>query len=99
VHGGLVGPGPPEGPPEALGEAALPLPRLSVPICMTPREWADDETLAIRKVGFEAGVTFNHWPHDTRKAAGAVKAAAAAQAAGVAVYEPTELTPEQAALL
>ena len=91
VHGGLVGPG------AAPQEQTAEVPRMSVPICMTPKSLATPEVLESRRQGFKLGVCFNHWPHYTDKAAGAIKAAT--MAAVVTNYTPIELTPEQDALL
>lgn len=32
-------------------------------ICMTPRAWADEDTLADRREGYNIHVTTSHWPH------------------------------------
>jgi len=65
------------------------LARLSMTVCMTPRKWASDETLAARKRVFRKGGTMSHWPHEghiTRESAGPL-------------YAPIQLNQWEEALL
>lgn len=62
IHGGRVGTR------EAhVGSAACgadDLPRISIPICMTPRSFASTQVQEKRKRGFECGRTYTHWAHE-----------------------------------
>ena len=68
VHGGRVG-------AAAKDDDPLTLTRLSVCVAMTPRERADDRVLAARVDGFNAGISFNHCPHEAGTSSGTLKAA------------------------
>jgi hypothetical protein len=65
------------------------LARLSVPVCMTPRALASEETLRARRAGFASRLPFTHWPHEAVTHSGRKPSA----------REPIELTPEMRALL
>lgn len=59
VHGGKVGTGFPENFQQELA-------RLAVTVCMTPRDFARERVLSMRREGFLKGKTFTHWPHEAR---------------------------------
>ena len=98
IHGGLVG----SGDASAGGHAAavtVETPRLaraSYTVCMTPRERASEEVLALRERAHAEGTTLCHWPHNyaphTLKdtAGGAIPSRE---------HTPVELTPAQRRLL
>lgn len=84
VHGGKVGTG-----VHVPNETCIPqLARLSLPVCMTPRNKASDETLRLRRAIFNEGKTTNHWPHAPR-----------VQNQVSLGYVPIELSPAQEALI
>lgn len=89
VHGGVVGHGEdttaPDGTPELV--------RLTQTVSMVPRSRASEACLKARRDGFEAGITFNHSPHESGGSSGTVYCK---RRKG---FSPPELTPEQAALL
>ena len=85
VHGGVVGAG------LAADSEAQRLPRLAVPVCMTPRAWATQEALEERLQAFDEGSVLSHWPHETAGTGG--------HKVGSIVFRPIELTSEQRALL
>jgi len=62
------------------------LARLSITVCMTPRQLASEDVLKRRKRGFEKGHTFTHWPHE-------------AHITGISPRTPFDLTPRQMLLL
>lgn len=98
VHGGKVGAGgvEPAGAVEgavAAGAGAVELARLSVTVCMTPRAWASDDVLQIRRDAFASGRVLTHWPHEAPGAG-----ANSARTAG-AGHVPIVLSEEQRALL
>merc|ERR1711879_414456 len=37
--------------------------RIVVYVCMTPKAWATDEVLKMRRQGYEVHLTSSHWPH------------------------------------
>ena len=47
--------------------------RMSVTVAMTERSRASAETLRIRRAGFEAGVSFNHTPHEAGSSTGTLR--------------------------
>jgi len=57
VHGGWVGDGKVETVPKTLA-------RLAVPVCMTPKAWAEPRALKERKNAFAYGNVLSHWPHE-----------------------------------
>ena len=89
VHGGKVG----AGPAGSGGAETAELARLSVTVCMTPRAWASDQVLEIRRNAFASGQVLTHWPHEPPgTGANAVRAAGSD-------YTPITLTEQQRALL
>jgi hypothetical protein len=79
---------------EAAGTSeAVALARLSVTVCMTPRAWASERVLEIRRNAFAKGKILTHWPHEA-PGTGANSARAAANG-----HVPIVLTEEQRALL
>ena len=83
IHSGFVGTGKgveAQNPPR--------LARLTQTVCMVPRSRATPRILKQRRVGFEKGHGFTHWPNE----------AVITGAAG-SDYKPVELTAEQLALL
>eukprot|EP00933_Yihiella_yeosuensis_P021583 TRINITY_DN17055_c2_g1_i2.p1 TRINITY_DN17055_c2_g1~~TRINITY_DN17055_c2_g1_i2.p1 ORF type:complete len:391 (-),score=53.77 TRINITY_DN17055_c2_g1_i2:199-1239(-) len=61
LHGGYVGDGLKKiEPPDAQSQE---LARLSLPVCMTPKEWASEEILEKRRYAVQRGITLTHWPH------------------------------------
>lgn len=87
VHGGRVGTGARLQHASAARES-LQLARLSLPVCMTPRDSASDEVLTSRRRIFAEGQTTNHWPHEPR-----------VQSHVSLGYAPIQLSPAQEALL
>lgn len=87
VHGGRVGTGATLQNTSAV-EAGPQLARLTLPVCMTPRDRASDEVLMARRKMFAEGQTTNHWPHEPR-----------VQNHVSLGYAPIRLSPAQEALL
>mmetsp|Transcript_23615 Transcript_23615/g.34342 ORF Transcript_23615/g.34342 Transcript_23615/m.34342 type:complete len:312 (-) Transcript_23615:574-1509(-) len=85
IHGGVLGTG--ETDREDSNKAQLA--RLSVPVCMTPRSWADEEVLRERRNAFEMGACMTHWPHEIGDG----------HSPGTYGYVPIDLTEEQLRLL
>ena len=50
-----------------------PLVRLSCTVAMTPRSKATGAVLQLRKNGFDAGVSFNHCPHEAGTSTGTIR--------------------------
>lgn len=63
IHGGRVGRGERRR-HDSVRMAGVDLARLSIPVCMTPREFATEQVQSKRKKAFTAGSTFTHWPHE-----------------------------------
>ena len=61
IHGGRVGRGKQA---QYDSDTNVGLARLSIPVCMTPREFATEQVQSKRKKGFTAGYTYTHWPHE-----------------------------------
>jgi hypothetical protein len=89
VHGGVVGPGEETTAVDGTPELA----RLTQTVSMVPRLRASEACLKARRDGFEAGITFNHSPHEAGGSSGTVYSK---RRKG---FTPPELTPKQAALL
>lgn len=90
VHGGIVGSGV-DG--EAAEEGERELARLTVTVAMTPRERASENVQRLRRVGFQAGESFNHCPHEAGTSSGTIKRKLPRKCARA------ELNEEQRALL
>jgi len=88
VHGGRVGSGATLQSTSAAAEVGPQLSRLTLPVCMTPRDRASDEVLMARRKMFAEGKTTNHWPHEPR-----------VQNHVSLGYAPIQLSPAQEALL
>ena len=69
------------------------LARLTVTVCMTPRAWASEAVLQVRRDAFAAGRALTHWPHEA-PGTGANSSRRAADG-----YEPIALSDAQRALL
>jgi len=84
IHGGLVGTGKDrDGVPEETRVA-----RMSMTVCMVPKERASEEVLRARREGFVKGYGFTHWPDEVN-----------ITNYGGMNYTPVELSPEQDLLL
>ena len=95
IHGSQVGPGMLEV-QETGGTGGLA--RCSGLVCMTPRAKASQEVLNTRRVGFQSGVGFSHWPHEAHFSA-AVNTDGRNITWKATQYKPLELTPEQRRVL
>jgi len=83
IHSGFVGPA------KGLGEQDPPrLARLTQTVCMIPRSRATPRILEKRRIGFEQGHGFTHWPNESNITGYSGND-----------YKPVELTPEQLELL
>ena len=67
--------------------------RMSVTVAMTKRSRASPETLRIRRAGFEAGMSFNHTPHEAGTSTGTLRCRTRAG------YKPCKLSAIQQLLL
>jgi len=83
IHGGLVGVG--KDPNKDTGTQVC---RMSMTVCMVPKERATKECLKARREGFIKGYGFTHWPDEIN-----------ITSYGNQGYEPIELTSEQSELL
>ena len=93
IHGSQVGPGLLKGGGDTGGLA-----RCSGLVCMTPRAKASQEVLNTRRLGFQSGVGFSHWPHEAHFSA-AVNTDGRNITWKATQYKPLELTPEQRRVL
>jgi len=83
IHGGLVGTG-----KDSTTDTVHQLCRMSMTVCMIPKERATPEVLQERREGFRKGYGFTHWPDEIN-----------ITSYGNVNYKPVELTPEQDDLL
>jgi len=83
IHGGLIGVG-----KDRDTDTVPQLARMSMTVCMVPKERATSEVLEARREGFIKGFGFTHWPDEIN-----------ITSRGVINYKPIELTPSQSELL
>ena len=67
--------------------------RMSVTVAMTERSRASADVLRLRREGFEAGISFNHTPHEAGTSTGTLRCLRSES------YEPCSLTAEQSMLI
>lgn len=95
VHGGAIG----TGKIRTASAGTAELARLAVPVCMTPRAWATEHVLDLRRQAFARGQVLTHWPHEI-EGAGAHTSLEHDDESGTAVVpQPIPLTNAQQALL
>jgi len=83
IHGGVLGSG-----KNRDDDKVAQLCRMSMTVCMVPKERASPEILEARREGFHKGYGFTHWPDEIN-----------ISSYGSPGYTPIELTPEQLELL
>jgi len=83
IHGGILGTG-----KDPNTDTVPQIPRMSMTVCMVPKERATPEVLEARREGFIKGYGFSHWPDEVN-----------ITSHGSMDYTPIELTPAQSELL
>jgi len=84
IHGGLLGVG-----KDPATDTVPKLARMSMTVCMVPKERATSDVLEARREGFIKGYGFTHWPDEIN----------ITSRGGIYNYNPIELTPAQSDLL
>jgi len=83
IHGGVIGVG-----KDRATDTVPQLCRMSMTVCMVPKERATPDVLEARRDGFIKGFGFTHWPDEIN-----------ISSHGSFNYKPIELTPAQSELL